>query len=285
MPITLRGVRSVRGGSIEAIRWPWRSTGGRCPIPCKTPEPHGPMRTMEVRTRTRIRSRAEVRGPTGGFGFAWRDLSLPSRRQGLIATRPPSNIFPTGSFLFTRSIAAKISGLSRAPDRRPDLPCIKFGVASNRHLLTSSQTLHPYPQVSGVRHGQSVKADHISDRRRAARDGSREVRGSGGPFARTGTAGNPEKSSRLQVARRHEGMAFYRPATADLAACQSIAPMLLGGMDTICDPRHSWPRMTNRRLNVPGNSSMWTTLSYGAAPVSSRDWITRPNEGHGWARL
>jgi hypothetical protein len=78
MPITLRGVRSVRGGSIEAIRWPWRSTGGRCPIPCKTPEPHGPMRTMEVRTRTRIRSRAEVRGPAGGFGFAWRDLSPPS---------------------------------------------------------------------------------------------------------------------------------------------------------------------------------------------------------------
>jgi hypothetical protein len=149
MPITLRGVRSVGGGSIEAIRWPWRSTGGCCPIPCKTPEPHGPMRTMEVRTRTRIRSRAEVRGPAGGFGFAWRDLSLPSRRQGLIATRPPSNILRMGSFLFARGIAAKISGLSRDPDRRPNLPCIKFWCRQQQ--TSAGEQPNIAPQSAGER--------------------------------------------------------------------------------------------------------------------------------------
>jgi hypothetical protein len=198
MPITLRGVRSVRGGSIEAIRWPWRSTGGRCPIPCKAPELHGPMRTMELRTRTRIRSRAEVRGPAGGFGFAWRDLSLPSRRQGLIATRLPSNILRMGSFLFVRGTAAKISGLSRAPDRRPNLPCIKFWCRQQQTSAGEQPNIAPpFAAERSWKHGQSVKADHISDHRRAARDGSREVRGSGGPFAGTRTARNPEKSLRL----------------------------------------------------------------------------------------
>src|SRR5258708_97132 len=103
-----------------------------------------------------------------------------------------------GSFLFARGTAAKISGLSRDPDRRPNLPRIKFWLSPATDIgWRAVKHCTPIRRRAELDHGQSVKADHISDHRRAARDGSREVRGSGGPFAGTGAAGNPEKSLRL----------------------------------------------------------------------------------------
>jgi hypothetical protein len=64
MPGILRGVRSVRAGSIEAIHSRWRSTADHCPIPCQIPEPLGRTRTMRPRNKDWHRARMARPGVT-----------------------------------------------------------------------------------------------------------------------------------------------------------------------------------------------------------------------------
>src|SRR5258708_4374703 len=97
-------------------------------------------------------------------------------------------------------------GIESGPGQTPQFATHKILVVSSDRLWLSPATdigwravkhCTPIRRRAELDHGQSVKADHISDHRRAARDGSREVRGRGGPCAGTRTARNPEKSLRL----------------------------------------------------------------------------------------
>jgi hypothetical protein len=101
-PITLAGVHSVSAGSIEAIRSTWRSTAGRCLIRCKTPEPHGRMRTMRPRTRGPV---SNWRGPAGGYNGRYRKYSAMAskpRRQPRTRSRS-SGVFSEAIRIITSS--------------------------------------------------------------------------------------------------------------------------------------------------------------------------------------